>query len=83
MGDTTSEAGKRYVVLPAFLHFGFHGLRHTGHTMATRFGATPKAALIYQHSDRERQKEAGSELDNTEAQHGGCSPEPGLRLWSA
>ncbi|MFF7703230.1 tyrosine-type recombinase/integrase [Streptomyces lydicus] len=124
VGDTKSEAGKRYVVLPAFLHkdlrrhldwyaekdregllfvgekgapfrrssfgrkwrrartkvgmpenFRFYDLRHTGHTMATRSGATlkdtmvragqssEKAALIYQHSDRERQKEVASGLD--------------------
>ncbi|MFF8309567.1 tyrosine-type recombinase/integrase [Streptomyces lydicus] len=124
VGDTKSEAGKRYVVLPAFLHkdlrrhldwyaekdgdgllfvgekgapfrrssfgrkwrraraavgmpqdFRFYDLRHTGHTLATRSGATLKdtmvragqtserAALIYQHSDRERQKEVAHGLD--------------------
>lgn len=124
VGDTKSEAGKRYVVLPAFLHldlrrhldwyaekgpegllfvgeqgapfrrssfgrkwrkarravgmpdsFRFYDLRHTGHTLATRSGATlkdtmvragqssEKAALIYQHSDHERQKEVASGLD--------------------
>ncbi|MFF4229000.1 tyrosine-type recombinase/integrase [Streptomyces sp. NPDC001820] len=123
-GPTKSEAGKRYVVLPAFLHtdlrrhldwyaekgrdgllfvgekgapfrrtsfgrkwrkarahvgmpdgFRFYDLRHTGHTLATRSGATlkdtmvragqssEKAALIYQHSDHERQKEVASGLD--------------------
>lgn len=124
VGETKSEAGKRYVVLPAFLHtdlrrhldwyaekepegllfvgekgapfrrssfgrkwrkardrvgmpeaFRFYDLRHTGHTLSTRSGATlkdtmvragqssEKAALIYQHSDRERQKEVASGLD--------------------
>ncbi|MET8439160.1 tyrosine-type recombinase/integrase [Streptomyces sp900116325] len=124
-GDTKSEAGKRVVVLPAFLRtdlrrhldwyaekgpagllfvgekgkpfrrstfgrkwrsarvlvgmpdgFRFYDLRHTGHTLATRSGATlkdtmvragqssEKAALIYQHSDLERQQEAANGLDN-------------------
>ncbi|WP_406271165.1 site-specific integrase [Streptomyces sp. NBC_00191] len=123
-GDTKSEAGKRLVVLPAFLRtdlrrhldwyaekgpdgllfvgekgkpfrrstfgrkwrkarakvgmpesFRFYDLRHTGHTLATRSGATlkdtmvragqssEKAALIYQHSDVERQQEVASGLD--------------------
>lgn len=123
-GDTKSEAGKRLVVLPAFLQtdlrrhldwyaekgrdgllfvgekgkpfrrstfgrkwrkarakvgmpesFRFYDLRHTGHTLATRSGATlkdtmvpagqssEKAALIYQHSDVERQQEVASGLD--------------------
>ncbi|WTB15161.1 hypothetical protein OG293_16740 [Streptomyces sp. NBC_00829] len=55
--------------------FRFYDLRHTGHTLATRSGATlnytmvragqssEKAALIYQHSDVERQQEAASGLD--------------------
>ncbi|MEU1483933.1 tyrosine-type recombinase/integrase [Streptomyces sp. NPDC005752] len=124
-GDTKSEAGKRVVVLPAFLRtdlrrhldwyaeegadgllfvgekgkpfrrstfgrkwrraralvgmpegFRFYDLRHTGHTLATRSGATlkdtmvragqssEKAALIYQHSDLERQQEVASGLDD-------------------
>ncbi|MEW2490373.1 tyrosine-type recombinase/integrase [Streptomyces sp. NPDC048411] len=124
-GDTKSEAGKRIVVLPAFLRtdlrrhldwyaekgpdgllfvgekgkpfrrstfgrkwrrarvlvgmpdgFRFYDLRHTGHTLATRSGATlkdtmvragqssEKAALIYQHSDLERQQEVASGLDD-------------------
>ncbi|MFI2350890.1 tyrosine-type recombinase/integrase [Streptomyces sp. NPDC019443] len=123
-GPTKSEAGKRLVVLPAFLHtelrrhldwyaekgpdgllfvgekgkpfrrstfgrkwrkargtvglpdgFRFYDLRHTGHTLTTRSGATLKdtmvragqsterAALIYQHSDLERQKEVAAGLD--------------------
>lgn len=123
-GNTKSEAGKRYIVLPGFLHtdlrrhldwyaekgpngllfvgekgapfrrtsfgrkwrkarakvgvpdgFRFYDLRHTGHTLSTWSGATlkdtmvragqssEKAALIYQHSDRERQKEVASGLD--------------------
>jgi integrase len=124
LGDTKSDAGKRLVVLPAFLRtdlrrhldwyaengpdgllfvgekgkpfrrstfgrkwrkarakvgmpegFRFYDLRHTGHTLATRSGATlkdtmvragqssEKAALIYQHSDLERQQEVASGLD--------------------
>ncbi|GAA1506505.1 site-specific integrase [Streptomyces albidochromogenes] len=124
-GPTKSEAGKRVVVLPAFLRtdlrrhldwyaekgpdgllfvgekgkpfrrstfgrkwrkaralvgmpdgFRFYDLRHTGHTLATRSGATlkdtmvragqssEKAALIYQHSDFERQQEVASGLDD-------------------
>ncbi|MFJ1769642.1 tyrosine-type recombinase/integrase [[Kitasatospora] papulosa] len=125
LGDTKSDAGKRVVVLPAFLRtdlrrhldwyaekgpdgllfvgekgkpfrrstfgrkwrrarvlvgmlegFRFYDLRHTGHTLATRSGATlkdtmvragqssEKAALIYQHSDVERQQEVASGLDD-------------------
>ncbi|MEE4492317.1 tyrosine-type recombinase/integrase [Streptomyces sp. BE230] len=124
-GETKSDAGKRVVVLPAFLRtdlrrhldwyaekgpdgllfvgekgkpfrrstfgrkwrrarvlvampdgFRFYDLRHTGHTLATRSGATlkdtmvragqssEKAALIYQHSDLERQQEVASGLDD-------------------
>ncbi|MFE8972891.1 tyrosine-type recombinase/integrase [Streptomyces cyaneofuscatus] len=124
-GDTKSEAGKRVVVLPAFLRtdlrrhldwyaekgpdgllfvgekgkpfrrstfgrkwrkarvavgmpdgFRFYDLRHTGHTLATRSGATlkdtmvragqssEKAAMIYQHSDLERQQEVAGGLDD-------------------
>ncbi|WP_327682048.1 tyrosine-type recombinase/integrase [Streptomyces sp. NBC_00467] len=123
-GPTKSEAGKRIVVLPAFLRtdlrrhldwyaeegadgllfvgekgkpfrrstfgrkwrkarttvglpdgFRFYDLRHTGHTLTTRSGATLKdtmvragqsterAALIYQHSDLERQREVAAGLD--------------------
>jgi integrase len=55
--------------------FRFYDLRHTGHTLSTRSGATLKdtmvragqsterAALIYQHSDHDRQKEVASGLD--------------------
>ncbi|MBT2379076.1 tyrosine-type recombinase/integrase family protein [Streptomyces sp. ISL-111] len=125
LGDTKSDAGKRFVVLPAFLRtdlrrhldwyaeqgpdgllfvgekgkpfrrstfgrkwrrarvlvgmpdgFRFYDLRHTGHTLATRSGATlkdtmvragqssEKAALIYQHSDLERQQEVARGLDD-------------------
>ena len=134
-GETKSEAGKRLVVLPAFLRtdmrrhldwyaergpdgllfvgekgkpfrrssfgrkwrkarglvgvpddFRFYDLRHTGHTMATRSGATlkdtmvragqssEKAALIYQHSDLGRQQEIAGGLDElvrTERQKAG------------
>ncbi len=57
--------------------FRFHDLRHTGHTLSTRSGATlkdtmvragqssEKAALIYQHSDEERQEEVAAGLDAT------------------
>ncbi|CAM5716224.1 hypothetical protein SHIRM173S_04331 [Streptomyces hirsutus] len=56
--------------------FRFHDLRHTGHTLSTRSGATPKgtmvragqssekAALIYQHSDEERQRDLAAGLDD-------------------
>ncbi|MFJ1595583.1 tyrosine-type recombinase/integrase [Streptomyces sp. NPDC088261] len=55
--------------------FRFYDLRHTGHTLTTRSGATLKdtmvragqsserAALIYQHSDHERQQEVAAGLD--------------------
>ncbi|MEU7254920.1 tyrosine-type recombinase/integrase [Streptomyces rimosus] len=55
--------------------FRFYDLRHTGHTLSTRSGATLKdtmvragqsserAALIYQHSDLERQKEVAGGID--------------------
>ncbi|MFC6065092.1 tyrosine-type recombinase/integrase [Streptomyces ochraceiscleroticus] len=55
--------------------FRFYDLRHTGHTLSTRSGATLKdtmvragqsstrAALIYQHSDVERQKEVAGGID--------------------
>ncbi|MFF8191742.1 tyrosine-type recombinase/integrase [Streptomyces bobili] len=57
--------------------FRFYDLRHTGHTLSTRSGATlkdtmvragqssEKAALIYQHSDDDRQKEVAAGLDAT------------------
>ncbi len=57
--------------------FRFYGLRHTGHRLPTRSGATlkdtmvragqssEKAALIYQHSDDERQEEVAAGLDAT------------------
>jgi integrase len=124
IGETKSEAGRRYLVLPDFLHtdlrrhldwyaeegpegllfvgekgapfrrssfgrkwrraraavglpedFRFYDLRHTGHTLTTRSGATlkdtmvragqssEKAALFYQHSNLDRQKEVASGLD--------------------
>ncbi|MGW1557870.1 tyrosine-type recombinase/integrase [Streptomyces sp. NPDC002144] len=55
--------------------FRFYDLRHTGHTLSTRSGATlkdtmvragqssEKAALIYQHSDEERQRDLAAGLD--------------------
>ncbi|MZE56669.1 tyrosine-type recombinase/integrase [Streptomyces sp. SID5770] len=61
------------VGMPA--NFRFYDLRHTGHTLSTRSGATlkdtmvragqstEKAALIYQHSDHDRQKEVAGGLD--------------------
>ncbi len=57
--------------------FWFYDLRHTGHTLSTRSGATlkdtmvrtgqssEKGALIYQHSDDERQAEVAASLDAT------------------
>jgi integrase len=123
-GDPKSRAGKRVVVLPAFLsvdvrrhldwfaakepdgllfvgergapfrrstfgrkwrrarakvglpdNFRFYDLRHTGNTLVTQSGGTlkdamvragqssEKAALIYQHSPLERQKEVAAGLD--------------------
>ncbi|WSA78069.1 site-specific integrase [Streptomyces sp. NBC_01799] len=123
-GDTKSDAGKRFLVLPAFLEkdlkrhlawyaekqpdgllfvgergkpfrrstfgrkwrkaraevglpesFRFYDLRHTGHTLSTQSGATLKdtmvragqsserAALIYQHSNLERQREVANGID--------------------
>lgn len=56
-------------------NFRFYDLRHTGHTLATQSGATLKdtmvragqsserAALIYQHSTIERQKEVAAGID--------------------
>ncbi|RKN36875.1 tyrosine-type recombinase/integrase [Streptomyces hoynatensis] len=55
--------------------FRFYDLRHTGHTLATQSGATlkdtmvragqssEKAAMIYQHSDRERQREVAEGIN--------------------
>ncbi|MFB4193100.1 tyrosine-type recombinase/integrase [Streptomyces carpaticus] len=124
VGDTKSDAGKRFVVLPAFMEqvlrrhlawyaekkpdgllfvgekgkpfrrstfgrkwrkarakvgmpddFRFYDLRHTGHTLSTQSGATlkdtmvragqssEKAAMIYQHSNRERQREVAEGID--------------------
>lgn len=57
--------------------FRFYDLRHTGHALSTRSGATlkdtmvragqssEKAALIYQHSDDEPQQEIAAGLDAT------------------
>ncbi|MFC5719601.1 tyrosine-type recombinase/integrase [Streptomyces gamaensis] len=123
-GDTKSEAGKRFITLPAFMekdlrrhldwyaekapdgllfvgergkpfrrstfgrkwrkarakvglpeNFRPYDLRHTGHTLSTQSGATlkdtmvragqssEKAALIYQHSNDERQREVAEGID--------------------
>ncbi|MGI5338874.1 tyrosine-type recombinase/integrase [Streptomyces sp. CA-181903] len=55
--------------------FRFYDLRHTGHTLSTQSGATlkdtmvragqssEKAAMIYQHSDDERQQEVAAGID--------------------
>ncbi|ONK12569.1 putative prophage phiRv2 integrase [Streptomyces sp. MP131-18] len=55
--------------------FRFYDLRHTGHTLSTQSGATlkdtmvragqssEKAAMIYQHSNRERQREVAEGID--------------------
>ncbi len=55
--------------------FRFYDLRHTGQTLSTQSGATlkdtmvragqssEKAALIYQHSDGERQREVAEGID--------------------
>ncbi|MCZ4117904.1 tyrosine-type recombinase/integrase [Streptomyces sp. H39-S7] len=57
--------------------FRFYDLRHTGHTLSTQSGATlkdtmvragqssEKAAMIYQHSDDERQAEVAEGIDAT------------------
>lgn len=65
--------------------FRFYDLRHTGHTLTTRSGATlkdtmvragqssEKAALGYQHSDHERQREVAGGLDEmVRAQRAKC-----------
>ncbi|MGY5009644.1 tyrosine-type recombinase/integrase [Streptomyces sp. 900105755] len=56
--------------------FRFYDLRHTGHTLSTRSGATlkntmvragqssEKAAMIYQHSGHDRQQEVAAGLDS-------------------
>ncbi|MET7717427.1 site-specific integrase [Streptomyces sp. NPDC005407] len=56
--------------------FRFYDLRHTGHTLSTQSGATlkdtmvragqssEKAAMIYQHSDDERQQEVAGGIDD-------------------
>lgn len=56
-------------------NFRFYDLRHTGHTLSTQSGATlkdtmvragqssEKAALIYQHSNLERQQEVAAGID--------------------
>ncbi len=123
-GETKSEAGKRFIVLPRFIAgdlkthmylyaeqkpdgllfvgergapfrrttfgrkwkkarkaaglpetFTFYDLRHTGHTLSTQSGATlkdtmvragqssEKAAMIYQHSNLERQREVAAGID--------------------
>lgn len=71
--------------------FRFYDLRHTGHTLSTRSGATLKdtmvragqsserAALIYQHSDDDRQAEVAAGLDElvrAERQKGAKNGEP-------
>ncbi len=55
--------------------FRFYDLRHTGHTLSTQSGATlkdtmvragqssEKAAMIYQHSNLERQREVAAGID--------------------
>ncbi|MFC8388164.1 hypothetical protein [Streptomyces sp. NPDC057238] len=87
--------------------FRFYDLRHTGHTLSTRSGATlrdtmvragqssEKEALIYQHSDEERQREVATGLDEPRARRAceaphrrrPCAPQGGavgglmVRLW--
>ncbi|WP_432745388.1 site-specific integrase [Streptomyces sp. JH002] len=124
VGDPKSKAGKRFIVLPAFLEkdlrrhldwyaqegpdgllfvgergapfrrstfgrkwrralvvaglpkgFRYYDTRHTGHNVSTRSGATlkdtmvragqssEKAAMIYQHSEVERQREVAAGID--------------------
>ncbi|MHA6761269.1 tyrosine-type recombinase/integrase [Streptacidiphilus sp. PAMC 29251] len=61
--------------------FHFYDLRHTGHTLATQNGATlrdtmvragqvsERAALIYQHSNRQRQQDIADALDHAVRAH--------------
>lgn len=58
-------------------NFRFYDLRHTGHTLSTRSGATlkdtmvragqssEKAAMGYQHSEEERQREVAAMIDRS------------------
>ncbi|THA25338.1 site-specific integrase [Streptomyces sp. RKND-216] len=67
------KRARAYVGMPD--GFRFYDLRHTGHTLSTQSGATLKdtmvragqsserAALIYQHSNAERQKEVAGGID--------------------
>ncbi|MFD7238749.1 tyrosine-type recombinase/integrase [Streptomyces syringium] len=125
VGDTKSDAGKRFIVLPEFMRkdverhlawfaekepngllfvgekgapfrrssfgrkwrrartqvgmpdgFRFYDLRHTGHSVTTQSGATLKdtmvragqsserAAMMYQHSTMERQREVAQGIDS-------------------
>ncbi len=71
--------------------FRFYDLRHTGHTLSTQSGATlkdtmvragqssEKAAMIYQHSDDERQQEVAGGIDaRVRAARGKASAKPKL-----
>lgn len=67
--------------------FRFYDLRHTGHTLSTQSGATlkdtmvragqssEKAAMIYQHSDGERQQEVAAGIDEKVRQQRGRAAE--------
>lgn len=69
-----AELARAVVGLPD--GFRFYDLRHIGHTLSTRSAATlkdtmvrggqssEKVALIYQHSDEERQREVAAGLDD-------------------
>lgn len=69
-----AQEGPSAVGLPE--EFRFYDLRHTSHALATRSGSTiegavvrasqssEKGALIYWHSDLERQQEVASGLDD-------------------
>ncbi|MEU4892011.1 site-specific integrase [Streptomyces sp. NPDC044780] len=71
--------------------FRFYDLRHTGHSLSTQSGATlkdtmvragqssEKAALIYQHSDDERQQEVAEGIDARVREQRSRAAEKGAR----
>lgn len=71
----TWRTARAAVGLPG--NFRFYDLRHTGHTLSTRSGATlkdtmvragqssEKAAMNYQHSEEDRQREVAAMLDRS------------------
>ncbi len=67
--------------------FHFHDLRHTGNTLAAQTGAStkelmarmghasPRAALIYQHATKDRDKAVAQALSDLAAQAAGIQPD--------